>query len=219
MKSIVLTGWTGDLFSQISSYTVPLIKAYSQLQGFEFESYDLAGERPPSWHKVAFLMKALRDYDKVIWIDSDVVVEKFDKSILDGFPDYAWQGLVAHETASGTIPNCGIWVLSAQMLPILQEAWDSEKDIHHPWWEQAAILERMGYQVYFNSVEHKNVTKLYAHTAWLGQEWNHHPGDVWKVNEPRFRHITMYDDRLGAVQQYALSARDKLKAQFPSIVS
>lgn len=211
MSRAVLTGWTGTLFAKMACYTVPLIESYAQRHGADFDCVNLAGERPPSWHKVEYLMQALHQYDQVVWIDSDVVVERPDKSIFDELPSYAWQAVVAHETGDGIIPNCGIWVLAKPMLPILLDAWNSETYIQHPWWEQAAMLERMGYQVNYNTAHHLRMTPLYAHTAWLDPEWNHHPCDFRRVESPRFRHITMYKDRLAVARECAMIAQVNLE--------
>jgi len=216
MNSAIITGWTGTLFAKMASYTLPLIEAYAARHGAFFTSVNLTGERPPSWHKVEILIQALQQVDQVAWIDSDVVIMRPELSIFNELGADDWQGLVEHHTECGTVPNCGIWVVRKEMLPVLQEAWNSGKYIDHPWWEQAAIIEKMGYKVEHTFATLEEPSPLYHKTKWLGAEWNHHPSDSRKVEEPRFRHITLYPDRLDAVRFYADQAQSILISDTPS---
>lgn len=199
----IITGWTGTEFAKMAMYSLPLIECYAKLHNCIFACGNLSGPRPPSWLKVKLIEQALLQVDEVAWIDGDVIIEKFDKSIFEQLAPDAWQGVVEHDTASGLIPNCGIWVLRKPMLPILAEIWDSNRYIEHPWWEQAAILEKMGYSVDGASANRVTETELFKRTTFLASEWNHHPCDHRQVKEPRFRHITQYVDRVSAARYFA----------------
>ena len=76
--------------------------------------------------------------------------------------------------------------------------------MHHPWWEQAAIMRLMGYVV--EPGPHGKLdspTRLYGQTTFLPPVWNHHPGDINKPDKPYFVHVTQYDDRLSLIAKLA----------------
>lgn len=209
--ALVLTGWSGVEFANIAAQTLPITEAYARRHGHRFACVNLSGPRPPSWQKVPAIYSALQSHDRVVWIDADVVIVRHDADIVAELPDGQWQALVEHDTPSGQVPNCGAWVLSQHMLPVLKEAWESGDDLQHPWWEQAAILRRMGYSV--SDVPTACVdspSTLYERTTLLAAEWNHHPYDSRRVGEPRFVHVTQYADRLGEIRKLCELAVESL---------
>ncbi len=210
MERAIITGWTGTLFAKMASHTLPLIEEYANRHGAGFACGNLLGERPPSWNKVLLILQALEQAKEVAWIDCDVVIERGHLSIFDEMKAGSWQGVVEHETECGTVPNCGIWVLRQEMIPVLQEIWNSGENINHPWWEQASIITKMGYLVNHTNARLLEPGELYHKTSFLPQEWNHHPSDIRRVKEPFFRHITMYQDRLEVTKMY-VSIAEKIK--------
>ena len=210
---LLLTGWCGPEFAEIANHTLPLMKRYAANHGMDYECVNLHSlDAPPSWVKIPRIMSALQcGRDTVTWIDADVVVFDSSSSILAGLPHSAWHALVEHETECGLVPNCGVWVVRDEMLPTLREVWwRRDKFLHHPWWEQAAILDRMGYRLELTSgwpsAEPGDETELSAHTAFLPAKWNHHPSDRRKVDDAAFIHVTQYAHRAAACKEYAAHA-------------
>jgi hypothetical protein len=98
-----------------------------------------------------------------------------------------------------------------EMLPILREVWwRRDKYLSHPWWEQAAIMDRMGYRLSLTqgwpSAVRGDETQLFANTAFLPAKWNHHPHDARRVEDVAFIHVTQYADRAAACKEYASHA-------------
>lgn len=203
MQPVILTGWTGDDWRPISDATVPLMRQYASLHGMRFATCDLAGERPASWMKLPAILAALREAECVVWIDADVVIEHGTADIMNDVPASCWQAMVEHVTPSGHVPNCGVWVVRRAMHDTLCQAWDGGRHVHHPWWEQAAVLELMGYRVDGASATLDTPTTLYERTAFLAAEWNDHPHDERRAEHVRFRHVTCYDNRLQSIRQFA----------------
>lgn len=204
MKTILVTGWCGTLFAKMACWTLPLLEAYAARHGMDFFCANLAGDRPPSWMKVPLLHRVLQDYDRAVWVDADVVVLDPSENILDAVPSDSWQGLVEHFTDSGTVPNCGVWVLGREMATLLAEIWNAGTFVNHCWWEQAAVLERMGYTVTNEpTATFTQATELHQRTTFLPAAWNHHPYDARKVDAPRFVHVTAYADRPAACKYFA----------------
>lgn len=207
MSTLLLTGWHGTLFAMMAAHTLPLMDRYSSRHGMRLCCANLCGPRPPSWMKVPHILKALETYECVVWIDTDVVIVDGSQSICDEVEDGAWQGLVEHRTTSGCVPNCGVWVCRQAMRETLASIWSGLTDIHHPWWEQAAIIEQMGYEV--TDAPHavlSRPTLLHERTTFLDQSWNDHPDDERRVMRPRFVHVTQYPDRVAEVRRLAESA-------------
>ena len=204
MKDLLITGWCGTKFAMMASRTVPLMHQYADKHGMAFAVQNLEGPKPPSWGTVVYMIAGLHLYDRVLWLDSDVVVVRSDVNLFDEAGDGFAQAMVEHTTADGAIPNCGVWAVTQEMLGTLQMIDNSERHRHHPWWEQAAILELMGYEV-TNTPTATLVAKtpLYDRTKFLSSQWNHHPRDSNKCSYSRFYHATTYDDRVGFVNDMA----------------
>ena len=204
---LILTGWHGDEYHAMAEHTWPLMRAYAERHGHDFRMVLLAGMRPASWMKIPSLVDALREYDRVAWIDIDVVIVSPWRDIIAAMEPDSWQALVEHHTECGQVPNCGVWVVSKPMVPVLEQAWAAGEDVHHPWWEQAAIMRLMGYAVEAGPRGRLDTpTTLYERTTFLGPEWNHHPADENKTNAPNFVHVTQYADRLGTIRDLAARA-------------
>ena len=203
MKPLLLTGWTGDAWQAVADVTMPLMKAYAVRHGMDFYWVDLSGPRPPSWQKVIGLLQTLPGRSAVVWVDADVVIEDGRRSILDDVPADADHALVEHHTECGSVPNCGVWVVRPAMLDRLREAWDCNRHITHAWWEQAVMLEQMGYAVDGTQSRLDSPTTLYERTAFLDAGWNDHPHDKRRAEHVRFRHVTQYTDRLESIRQFA----------------
>jgi hypothetical protein len=209
VSGIVLTGWCGTTFAKIACHTLPLMEEYAGRHGMQFCCGNLRGERAPSWQKVLMIHQALQDFPAVVWIDADVVVMDPSVNIAEQLRAGTWQGLVEHDTESGKVPNCGVWVCTREMLPTLTDIWNEGKHLTHWWWEQAAILERMGYLV--TDKPHATLdtpTTLYERTTFLQPTWNHHPRDARRVANSRFVHVTMYADRPAECRRLAQMARE-----------
>ena len=205
MKSLIITGWSGGTHAAMAQHTVPLMQAYANRHGHDFMALSLIGERPASWQKLPALHKALGTYDVACWVDVDVVIAWPGADIIAELRPGTCQAVVEHLTECGRVPNCGVWVVTQDMMPTLEQAWiDGSDFVHHPWWEQAAIMRLMGYVV--EPGPHGKLdrpTTLYEQTTFLPPVWNHHPGDINKPDKPYFVHVTQYNDRLSLIATLA----------------
>lgn len=206
MRSLILTGWSGDLHTAMSRHTVPLMAAYAKRHGHDIRTLLLEGsDRPAAWNKLPALHAALGTYDVVAWLDVDVVIAWPGADIVAELQPGKCQAVVEHLTECGRVPNTGVWVVTRDMMPTIERAWVEGTEFpHHPWWEQAAIMRLMGYLV--EPGPHGKLdspTRLYGQTTFLRPVWNHHPGDINKPDRPYFVHVTQYDDRLSLIEKLA----------------
>lgn len=216
MSRVLLTFATGG-HEQLLELSLPRFRRYADLHG-----YDLVTRppsiliRPASWYKVPALLQALDTYDEALWLDADIVICDLSRDVADEVPTGAWQGLVRHHTTDGEVPNGGVWYARPAMRSTLQAIWARDRYLNHGWWEQAALLDLLGYAHRERPARLVEPTTLYRHTHWLGLEWNSHEqndrhpcpvfahataGDLeWRAQVMR-RHIAHDDERVleGAV--------------------
>lgn len=210
MSTLLMTGWCGSAHAQFAAHTTPLMERYAARHGMDFDCVNLRySVAPPSWMKLPQIGAALHDYDSVLWVDADIVIVDSSESILDEISPDCWQAMVAHKTECGSVPNCGLWFVTREMRAYFKTAWDSllAQFENHPWWEQAAMLSLMGYEVIDGpKVVAGTPTELFDHTQFLSQKWNHHPRDEARVDHPAFLHATQYHDRLAVIRESAACA-------------
>lgn len=204
MSAILITGWSGFDHAEMAAHTMPLMRQYADRHGMQKYCACLSGERPPSWMKVLYLIEALEHYEQVLWLDADVVIVNQEENILDAVPAGVAHAVVEHDTERGPVPNCGVWVVNREMRPYLIAAWNSDRFVNHCWWEQAAIVTQMGYEV---TADQNGLplcragleTDLRKKTAFLPPTWNHHHADRRRAQQPNFLHITGYENRVNAL--------------------
>lgn len=188
----------------------PGFEAFAERHGYDLVVRDasLAGAqallsgRPPSWGKVTAVYDALDVYDEALWVDADVVIADATGDVV--VAGDAWQALVRHHTADGEVPNCGVWLVRRPMRRVLLDLWAMTRYVEHPWWEQAALHELLGYRG--RPVRLASPTPLYEMTEWLDAGWNVHPRDLQTCEWPRFLHATTLPDRAKVMRRWARTA-------------
>lgn len=175
-------------YEALAEIARPGLEAYAERHGYELEAAaPTMMPRPASWMKLPLLANALDRHDEVLWVDADVVIVDDELDLADEVPAEQWQALVRHHTPDGQVPNCGVWFCRRQMLPVLEQLWEMNEYLLHPWWEQGALLELLGYRG--RPVELVEPTELTWRTHWLELEWNSHE-ERDRHPSPRFAHAT-----------------------------
>lgn len=201
-NKIILSGYHGDLYEKMSDLTSPLMENYAKKHNSEYKLIKFEkGNRPISWEKIPLIKNYLKKYDVVLWMDADIVIINDSVDIFNLIEDEKIQYMVQHYVVDLVVPNAGMWMLKKEMLEYLDTIWNNDKYLNHGWWEQAALIELMGFAVTPHRADLKNPTQLYYKTKFLEQKWNHHPNDLQRVADPFFIHVTMYPDRLQTIQQ------------------
>lgn len=193
MRRAIVTMGSGD-YAQLLELSRPRMQEYGRLHGWEYiELSGLPPVRPASWLKIQPLIWMLEtEYDEVLWLGCDVLIVDMELDIGAQVPAGAWQGIVAHHTHEGEIPNCDVWLLRKPMAKYLRLAWEMEQYIFHKWWEQKAILDLMGYGG--SPLHAERATDLYQHTHFLPLAWNSHESND-RASNPIFVHATYGDLR------------------------
>lgn len=195
----------------------PSFQAYARAHGYTyFEPEDFAPSRPPPWYKIPLLRSILSQYDEAIFIGADLVIVDGRDDVGEDVPPDAWQAMVRHATGDGDVPNDDVWLVRKPMIPILDKIWTMTQWLNHGWWEQAALLELMGYHV-IQPTHLIEETELYRRTHWLDSSWNVHRWDRIQPEHPRFQHATMWPDRKAIMTQWAQEAEGWMYANQPVI--
>lgn len=203
MTRAIITGACGYGWQPIVDISWPRIQAYARNIGAESRFYDLSDYeyREPSWRKLIALASALVDHSEVLWVDADVVVRRWGRNIFEQLQRLTLQALVCHETNEGSVPNCGVWLVTRPMLPyIVAVALDTEP---HRWWEQRALHKLIGYGG--EPCRHTEETCLWAHTTWLDERWNAWAGSPRAVlDDAYFFHAAGLggEDRLATMRSF-----------------
>lgn len=189
MSRALVTFALGD-HARLLELSLPRFAEYADRHGYELNTTPpRLIMRPPSWMKVAVLLDALDRHDEALWIDCDVVLVDQELDLADEVPDGYWQALVRHHTPDGEVPNAGVWYARQDAREALERVWRMDRYLDHVWWEQAALIDLLGYRHTTRPVEFVAPTELYERTYWLGLEWNSHEQND-RHPQPRFAHAT-----------------------------
>ena len=175
---------------------------YAERHGYDLDlrTETLAAERAPAWSKIRLVLELLEHYDLVLWIDADAAIVDPTLDIADELQRRDLMGMVAHEYDGQVVPNCGVWVLRRHRLVRrwLHGVWNRVEYLDHQWWENAAVIDELGYRVE-PTVELVRRTRMRARTRYLDRSWNsieidpaphpkinHYPG---RSQEYRLEHL------------------------------
>jgi glycosyl transferase family (putative galactosyltransferase) len=159
----------------------PTFRAYAERHGYDvITSTDADTTRPPAWAKVPMIRGALDEHDLVLWIDADAVIVDDRDDIANALEPETQLALVQHRRDDELIPNTGVmaWRAGDFARSLLDRMWASTKYVDHPWWENAAMLDALGYDVpRFNRLDRIRRRRLRARqpppgVQFLPGHWN-----------------------------------------------
>jgi galactosyl transferase GMA12/MNN10 family len=128
----------------------PTFRAYAERHGYDLVvGREADPRRPPAWSKVRMLQQLLAEFELVVWIDADAVIVDGRADIADDLEPGKQLGLVEHHRGDDRIPNTGVMVWRAGEFAheLLANVWSATRFIDHPWWENAALVDALGYDV------------------------------------------------------------------------
>jgi nucleotide-diphospho-sugar transferase len=163
--------------AQLLEITLGTFARYSRTHGYALhvEWNDIGQGRPAAWGKIRLVQSLLQSFDEVLWIDADAAVVRFDADISREVPSGVDLALARDHHARMDLPNTGVmlWRRTSDSLRLLDAAWEQTHLIDHPYWEQAALLELMGYDVRdLHDVQMIAPTVWHRGVHYLGDEWN-----------------------------------------------
>jgi hypothetical protein len=182
-------------YRPLLSRTALSFERYAERWGWDvvLSTEDLAPGRPAPWAKVPLLQSLLDEYEWVLWLDADVVVVDLEADISDEIQPDKDMYLVEHPWLHQYTANSGVLLLRscAWSREFLQEVWALERYIEHPWWENAALLDLLGYSL--DPARLVRPTRHLHHTKIIDRRWNSIELD--RPQAPSFVHRGFYDLR------------------------
>lgn len=175
-RKVVLCSIGAGPHEELLRITSPTFEAWAQRHGYDLDLRltTPSPERPPSWGKVRVVAERLDSHDVVIWLDADTVV-------VDPKPDLAALvdrrrplALVAHRYHGQTVPNLGVFVLRSTRTTrrLMADLWSMEEYLQHRWWENAALLDLLGYDISSEPIRLERPTSLNKRIVQLDVAWN-----------------------------------------------
>jgi hypothetical protein len=149
---------------------------------------DLSQGRPASWAKLPFVLELLAEYDFVLWIDPDAAFLRFDEDISSVVEPGKDVYLVEHQWGIPIqrVPNAGVLLIRSGewSRALFEQAWRHDHLIDHPWWDNAALMEVLGYDLSPAKLTRPNENT--ARVGFIDVAWNSVPID--SSEDPILRH-------------------------------
>jgi hypothetical protein len=191
---------------------------YADRHGYELDLHweDPPPDRPAAWAKIPLIQTLLSRFDVVLWIDADAAIVDSSIDIADLLGERDLMGLVAKHNpeCDDRIPNSGIWLLRThrKTMRFLGDVWRSTEFIDHKWWENAAVMSQLGYEL-VPQIRLASPKPMYHRTRFLATEWNSTPGDPSPA--PRIVHFpgAPLSDRLSGLEVAVQLLRENDSAQ------
>jgi len=179
-------------YTELLDISRPTFEGYANRHGYEYIERILpvnAYPRPPAWFRIPVLQETLPAYDEVLCLGADMIVVDGSQDIATVMEDDKLLGIVGHDTKWGFVPSTEMLYMRQAFLPWLDKAWDLTQYRNHPWWDQAAINNLLGFDPGRYPLEHVRETELYRQTQFLPLEWHSHESYCRHPN-PRFVEAT-----------------------------
>lgn len=183
-------------YEELLSISAVTFEAYAVRHGYDLHLTTrlLAPERPPAWSKIALVRDLLERYDEVFWVDADAIFLDISNDIAELVRPDKDLYLVEHvyaENPEWRSANTGVFLVrsTAWARDFLARVWGAEQYVDHPWWENAAVLDLLGYELAPDLTPPRKVrrTELEARVELIGLEWNSTAG-ASLAPHPRIRH-------------------------------
>ena len=139
---------------ELLAESAPTLAAYAERHGWSvvLTSEDLEPARPASWSKVKLIRELLPEYDFVFWIDADAIIVDLERDLLAEVTEDADAWFARHPQAydaGAAVLNAGVFLVRSTPFAedLLGAVWSAEEFIDHNWWENAALLDLLGYSL------------------------------------------------------------------------
>jgi len=186
-------------FSSLGDLTSKTLRAYGKRYGFSVEiNPDVLIDRHPAWHRVQYIPALFKKgYEYVLWLDADALFARYDvdiRTVINGISDLY---LVQHDHPDfrpTAVPNTGVMLIrnSAWSVDLFNTVWRMTQYLDHPWWENAALIELLGYNWLLDRSENNFNEELLSHISFLPDTWNFIPS-ICTARDPVIVHYAGYD--------------------------
>lgn len=145
----VLCTWATGPHEQLLALTRPSLEQYADRHGYDVElrTTPATHGRPASWGKVELLRELVATHQVVVWIDADAVIVDQRADMASELRPGRDLYVVAHRYDGNVLPNFGVVMMrgGAWSERFLARLWDRTEFLEHRWWENAGVIEMLGY--------------------------------------------------------------------------
>jgi glycosyltransferase involved in cell wall biosynthesis len=180
MPDVVVCTLAHGSSAELLEISRPSLRAYAAAHGHAYvEGAMPAGlGRPPAWAKVPLIRELLDAHELVLWLDADLVVVDPSRDVAAELAAGHVMAIAEHLIGGSHQPNSGVWLLRSapETRRVLDWIWNAEEYVHHPWWENAALMDLLGYRLHPGAKVRDSW--LFDHTTWLDKAFNSVPLDA-----------------------------------------
>lgn len=181
MKAAICSAASGDHL-RLLDISEPTLQRYADIHELDLRltRYSAPQERPTSWYKLRLLLDLFDEgYEAAMWIDADALIIRYDWNIFQQHARSSLWMVLHNDPDSNPRPNCGVLVAwnELRVRRFLEKAWEQTQYLTHPWWEQAAMLDLLGWELGNGWAKPGLPTEWSDLVGWLGTEWNSMPQD------------------------------------------
>ena len=137
-----------------------------------------SGAQDAKWQKIRLLREALTEFELVVWVDADVLIQRDDDDIASHLhPDHFQAMALEQVPAEHRInPNTGVWLLRSgpAALAFLAEV-ELRGPQPGPWADQGAVLAALGWDRGDENYRWSRPgpgSEFLRGTSWLPPSWN-----------------------------------------------
>lgn len=175
-RKVVLCSIGAGPHEELLGITGPTFEGWARRHGYDLDLRvtSPSPQRPPSWGKVRVVAERLDTHDVVIWLDADTVVVDPAHDLAALVSRRKPLALVAHRYHGQTVPNLGVFVLRStrSTRKLLADLWAMDQYLQHRWWENAALLDLLGYDISSEPIRMGRPTRLNKRIVQLDVAWN-----------------------------------------------
>lgn len=192
---------------QLSGQTFAI---FAEHHGYDLEIRTRLGapDRPPSWSKIPLFLELFATYDFVLWVDADCAIVDPTRDIAADLARTEVMAMVAHSYDGQVVPNCGVWALrrTRSVQSFLERVWSRTEYLDHDWWENAAVIDELGYSVE-PPIRVLGRNRMRQRVRFLDSSWNSIGADV--SEHPRINHYPgrSHEHRLASLTRDVETAR------------
>lgn len=178
-RMLVCSLAVGESHVTYMQWMAPTVRYYAMLHQMDhllLPLYDkrLDSSRPSAWSKIVLLNHMLKSYETVMWLDADTIFVNPYVDIRKELDPNVPMHMVAHRLGSKTIPNTGVWICrrSPRTFELLEAIWNKTEFIRDGWWEQAALMDLIGYEPRGRVCRFRAPTRFTPYVRFLDGKWN-----------------------------------------------
>ncbi len=148
-SNICLTTYFDKDFEEMGNLCLKSMKKYAKKFNLNIKLMNqIKSNRPAPWNKILIVKELLKSYEYVFWLDADAIFVRFDKDIRDEIEDGKDFYLAKVKIRGEEIPNSGVFLIknTEWSKKFLQDVWNKKEYIYHNYWENAGVIDVLGYK-------------------------------------------------------------------------